>query len=590
MSDLDEIYRTRRATFEAQRKVAEQKALTVSWIRVALALVALTLAYFAFGFVVLWIGFFFVSLAFAWFVREHAILGNRRKLLENLTLINDRELQALEGDFTSFPDGSEFADAHHAYTVDLDIFGTGSLFQRFNRTCTEQGSERLAAILSTPLLSLKEIKERRGAVAELSEKLDFRQEFQAIGMASPERMVDQQQILDWLKLPDFVYGNRRRQWLLILLPAAALLTLAYWAITGMAGPLIVVALTQWAVVGSHAKRTMQIQDYLGKKRYLLEKFAAHFELLCKQKFASPLARQMNAESQQAHDEIKRLVTRVRALDLRLNIFAGILLNSLVLYDLLCIYRLEVWRHRNRHRMQQWFDTIAEADALNSLAAYAFNHPEFTWPELTAEWRLAGEQVGHPLIRREECVRNDIRMDDASSLWIITGANMAGKSTFLRSVGINVVLALTGSVVCAERFTCPVLEVHSGMRNTDSIVDNQSYFYAELYRLQKIVQKLEGKRRMLVLLDEILKGTNSTDKLSGSQALVSRLVNYPCFALIATHDVALAEMERDYPAIRNYHFESRIEHGELRFDYRLKPGVSTSKNATFLMQKMGIIPS
>jgi DNA mismatch repair ATPase MutS len=299
---------------------------------------------------------------------------------------------------------------------------------------------------------------------------------------------------------------------------------------------------------------------------------------------------MNAESVLAREEFDRLVARVRALDLRLNLFAGILLNSLVLYDLLCIYRLEKWRHRNRERIKSWLDTIAEADAFNSFAAYAYNHPEFTWPELTEEWRLEGELVGHPLIRKEDCVCNDIRMDGTSSLWIITGANMAGKSTFLRSVGVNVVLALTGSVVCAERFVCPVLEIHSGMRNTDSIVDHQSYFYAELYRLQGIVRRLEEKRPMLILLDEILKGTNSTDKLSGSQALVSRLVKYPCFVLIATHDVALGDMERDHPAIRNYHFESRIEHGELHFDYLLKPGVSTSKNATFLMQKMGIIPS
>ena len=590
MPDLDETYRTRRASFEAQRKATEHRALAVSWIRVAVALVALVLAWFAFKVVIFWIGFLLAAIVFTWFVREHARLESRRRLFENLTLINERELQALTGDYTSFPDGAEFVDAHHPYTLDLDIFGGGSLFQRFNRTCTEQGKERLAAILSSPLSSIPLIKERRAVVAELSEKLDFRQEFQAIGMASAERTSDQQQILEWLSLPDIMFGNKRRQWMLVALPAAALLALLYWVVTGAPGLLIVVVLAQWAVVGSFAKRTMQIQDDLGKKRYLLEKFAAHFELLGRQRFTSPLAKQMNSESQQARDEIARLVTRLRALDLRLNLFAGILLNSLVLYDLLCIYRLEQWRHRNRHRMKNWFDTIAEADAFNSLAAYAYNHPEFTWPELTEAWKLEGEHVGHPLIRKEECVRNDLRMDAASSLWIITGANMAGKSTFLRCIGINVVLALTGSVVCAERFTCPVLEVYSGMRNTDSIADHQSYFYAELYRLQGIVRRLEEKRRMLILLDEILKGTNSTDKLSGSQSLVSRLVKYPCFVLIATHDVALGDLERDHPAIRNYHFESRVEQGELRFDYLLREGVSTSKNATFLMQKMGIIPS
>jgi hypothetical protein len=590
MPDLQEIYESRRESFAKQRKATERRALAVSWLRVILALATIVFAWFAFKLAILWIGFAIASLAYVWFVREHARLANRLRLLENMVLINEREVHALKGDYTAFPDGAEFIDAHHPYALDLDIFGAGSLFQRFNRTCTEQGKERLAEMLSTPLAAIPAIKERRATVAELSEKLDFRQEFQAIGMASAERTSDQQQILDWLKLPDFVYGNTRRQWMLIVFPLLAFIALAYWIISGIVGPFILIALTQWAIVGVYSKRTFQIQDYLGKKRYFLEKFAAHFELLGRQKFTSTLAQRMNVESRQAQDEFNRLVTRVRALDLRLNLFAGILLNSLVLYDLLCIYRLERWRHRNCDRMKAWFDTIAEADAFNSFAAYAYNHPDFTWPELIEEWKLEGDQVGHPLIRREECVCNDLRMDSSSSLWIITGANMAGKSTFLRSVGVNVVLALTGSVVCAERFVCPVLEIYSGMRNTDSIVDHQSYFYAELYRLQGIVRRLEENRRMLILLDEILKGTNSTDKLSGSQALVSRLVKYPCFVLVATHDVALGDMERDHPTIRNYHFESRIEHGELHFDYLLKPGVSTSKNATFLMQKMGIIPS
>src|SRR5690606_27540542 len=341
-----------------------------------------------------------------------ARLANRLRLLENMVLINEREVHALKGDYTAFPDGAEFIDAHHPYALDLDIFGAGSLFQRFNRTCTEQGKERLAEMLSTPLAAIPAIKERRATVAELSEKLDFRQEFQAIGMASAERTSDQQQILDWLKLPDFVYGNTRRQWMLIVFPLLAFIALAYWIISGIVGPFILIALTQWAIVGVYSKRTFQIQDYLGKKRYFLEKFAAHFELLGRQKFTSTLAQRMNVESRQAQDEFNRLVTRVRALDLRLNLFAGILLNSLVLYDLLCIYRLERWRHRNRDRMKAWFDTIAEADAFNSFAAYAYNHPDFTWPELIEEWKLEGDQVGHPLIRREECVCNDLRMDSS----------------------------------------------------------------------------------------------------------------------------------------------------------------------------------
>lgn len=582
------FYSDRKNVFDAQGKVIESRIRVVSWIRVSLAIGLVVLVYFAFKVMWLWIVAAVALIAFAWFVREHSRLNHRRKLLENLSMINEREMRAINGDHSAFQDGAEFVDGHHPYTLDLDIFGSGSLFQRFNRTCTEQGRERLANILSSPLRAVEQITERQQAVAELKSLVDYRQEFQAIGMVAPERRADQQEILDWLKLPTFVFGKREKKWMLAAFPAASLCGLIYWIVAGAAGPFIVVALAQWALVGLHAKRTLMLQDYIGNKRYLFEKFAAHFELLEKQPFEASLTRRLNENSHEAKLEIRRLVARARALDLRLNLIANLVLNSLVLYDLQCVYRLEQWRDQNRDRMNDWFATIAEADALNGLAAFAFNNPDFVLPEITADRVLSAEQLGHPLLHAGVRVCNDVSMAEQSSLWIITGANMAGKSTFLRSVGVNVVLALTGSVVCAKRLVCPVLEIHSGMRNTDSIADHQSYFYAELFRLQGIVKRLGEKRQLLILLDEILKGTNSTDKLAGSEQLVSRLVNYPCFTMVATHDVALGEMEEKHSAIRNYHFESRIENEELSFDYVLRRGVSTSKNATFLMRKMGII--
>lgn len=587
-NQLSGFYSVRKNDFDTQCKAIEARIRVVSWIRVSLAVGMVALGYFAIKFTVLWSLVAGVSIAFAWFVREHNRLNNHRKLLQNLATINEQEMKAVAGDHSPFQNGVEFVDGHHPYTLDLDIFGNGSLFQRFNRTCTEQGKERLADILSSPLRSVAEITERQEAVAELKSLVDYRQEFQAIGMIAPERKTDQQEILDWLKLPTFVLGNRRKVWMLIAFPVVALCCLIYWIVTGVAGPFIMVALTQWVVVGFHAKRTSMLQDYVGNKRYRFEKFAAHFELLENQKFEASLTRQLNDFSHEAKHEIQRLVARAKALDLRLNLIANLVLNSLVLYDLQCVYRLEQWRDQNRDRMNDWFKTIAEADALNGLATFAFNNPDFVVPEITAEQVLSAEQLGHPLLHAGERVCSDVSMEKESSLWIITGANMAGKSTFLRSVGVNVVLALTGSVVCAKRLVCPIVEIHSGMRNTDSIADHQSYFYAELYRLRGIVQRLNENQRLLILLDEILKGTNSTDKLAGSEQLVAQLVNYPCFTMVATHDVALGEMEKQHPAIRNYHFESRIENDELSFDYVLRPGVSTSKNATFLMRKMGII--
>jgi DNA mismatch repair ATPase MutS len=342
-------------------------------------------------------------------------------------------------------------------------------------------------------------------------------------------------------------------------------------------------------MGSHAKRITLLQNYIGSKRYLLEKFAQHFDLLSKENFESTLTIELNRESHEAKTELLLLASRSRALDLRLNLFATLLLNSTMLYDILCVYRLEQWREKNREHLGKWLKAIAEADALNSLASFAYNHPKFVTPEIFEDAELFAEDFGHPLIADENRICSNVEMDKNSNIWIVTGANMAGKSTFLRTVGVNVVLALTGSVVCASKMKCPIIEIYSGMRNTDSISENQSYFFAELLRLQGIIEKMKKGSKLFILLDEILKGTNSIDKLSGSQELVKQLTLYKCLAIIATHDVALGEMEKTYSSIKNFHFETFIEGDSLSFDYKLKSGVSTGKNATFLMRKMGIIP-
>ncbi|HLT73157.1 MAG TPA: hypothetical protein VKZ75_10915, partial [Cyclobacteriaceae bacterium] len=235
-NQLSGFYGDRKNDFDAQCKDIEGRIRVISWIRVSLALGVIILGYFAIKVAMLWILFAGALLAFAWFVREHGRLNNRRKLLQNLATINAHELKALDGDHSAFQDGVEFVDSHHPYTLDLDIFGSGSLFQRFNRTCTEQGKERLASILSNPLRSMTEIAERQKAVAELKSMVDYRQEFQAIGMIAPERKTDQQEILDWLKLPTFVFGKREKIWMLIAFPVVALCCLIYWIATGVAGP------------------------------------------------------------------------------------------------------------------------------------------------------------------------------------------------------------------------------------------------------------------------------------------------------------------------------------------------------------------
>jgi DNA mismatch repair ATPase MutS len=298
---------------------------------------------------------------------------------------------------------------------------------------------------------------------------------------------------------------------------------------------------------------------------------------------------LGEQAQEADQKVTQLASLLSAFDARMNIMTNLVVNSLLLYDLQCVYRLERWKEENAVSLPAWLDAIRQTEALCSLGTFSFNHSGFAFPDINSDQQLSATAMGHPLLDEKERISNDVHLDRQQSIMIITGANMAGKSTFLRSLGVNVVLALTGAPVCADRFDCPMIEVRSGMRTADSLKENQSYFYAELYRLKSIMDELRKGTPLLILLDEILKGTNSTDKHAGSIALVKQLAEQPCLTLIATHDLGLGELEKVYPGrVANYCFEANIENDQLSFDYKLKRGIARKMNATFLMKKMGII--
>jgi DNA mismatch repair ATPase MutS len=268
---------------------------------------------------------------------------------------------------------------------------------------------------------------------------------------------------------------------------------------------------------------------------------------------------------------------------------GAILNSLFLFDFIMLRLLENWKKRNREHILQWIELIGWCDSFVSLGGYAFNHPEFVFPEFQEQQdhlELAG--LGHPLIPDQKRVVNDLLID-SEKVVIITGANMAGKSTYLRSLGINTVLAYTGSPVCATTFRVPFMGLCSSMRTADSLHDEESYFLAEIRKLQVIVRRMETGTPLLILLDEVLKGTNTTDKKLGSEGLIRKAIQYPVHCFIATHDLSLGKLEEDHPgSVTNYCFESYIKGMELTFDYAIRKGIATNMNASFLMRKMGIM--
>jgi DNA mismatch repair ATPase MutS len=540
-----------------------------------------------FIFLVLVLTGFFIGL-----VQWHSRLFDEKVLLENFVVINKAEIRSLQRDYSYQPRGNEFLNPQHSYSYDLDIFGEGSLFQYINRASTAGGRQWLARLLQFPLSSADAVLEQQRAIQELSNKVEFRQLLQATATNIKDTPDDKSALLNWLQQPALLYGKTLFRYALTALPAATLFCIAgsFFAEACKPAALLLV-LVQWGIVGLYHKRITLFHDYVSRKKSLLDKYGKIIAVFNNEKFSSAKLQQLSDATHQAETRMANLARLVGALDARLNFMTSLVMNATLLYDLQCVYRLEQWKEVNGAQLESWLNAISEKEMLISYATYAYNHPSYCYAALHESLSIKGLAMAHPLLSEEERVVNDLFLGSPQSVLVITGANMAGKSTFLRTLGVNVVLALNGAPVCASEFVCPVLEIRSGMRTTDSLKDHQSYFYAELNRLKSIMDELQQEKPLLILLDEILKGTNSTDKQTGSIALVKQLMQHRSLAIVATHDLALGELEKSYPErVKNYHFEPTIENDKLSFDYRLKSGIAEKMNATFLMTKMGIIPN
>jgi DNA mismatch repair ATPase MutS len=295
----------------------------------------------------------------------------------------------------------------------------------------------------------------------------------------------------------------------------------------------------------------------------------------------------SGKSSAAH-AISRLASLLNYLETIVNLLVSILLNGLFLFHVHVLYALERWKKANSQKIIPWLKLLGETEALNSLANLSFNNPGFSRPVVKETEALAAEELGHPLIAAEKRITNSLSFSQQRFV-ILTGSNMSGKSTFLRTLGVNLVLANAGSMVCAKHFEFYPYEVEVSMRITDSLQDSESFFYAELKRLQHIIQQLQAGRKTFIILDEILRGTNSNDKHNGTVGLIHKLVSAGACGIIATHDLTVSKLAEQYPSyISNECFESEIINDELVFDYKLRHGVCTRLSASFLMKKMGVI--
>ncbi|MCF6333005.1 MAG: hypothetical protein L3J11_06950 [Draconibacterium sp.] len=533
------------------------------------------------------------AVVFFFLIKKNVQLEKRKsKFIELKKLVED-ELLALKHSFSHFQNGKEFLDTDHFFSYDLDLFGEGSLFQFLNRTSTVGGRLKLADWLIKPPLDKKNIEKRQDAIQELAEIPTWRLYFLANGNLFNETEELNHEIKAWSQLNLKLNRTSKVKWLIRLIPLITVVS-AIPAFLGISNLFIALTvLLQWFLMYFFWQRITQYFGYFGRKSKLLSKYMQLLQFVEEREFQAEYLVKLQKKVRKpelASKVFKQLKSLVKELEYRQNIIVGIFLNSVFLWDIRCVYKLWDWHRRNHKKLRDWLNVVAEIDALISLANYSNNHPQFIFPEIhEGGFKFHAIKLGHPLLNPEKRVSNDIEINGWSKVLIVTGANMAGKSTFLRTVGVNLILGRMGAPVCAENMILTPTAIYTNMRTTDSLLKDESYFFAELKRLKGVLDRLQNGERIFVILDEMLKGTNSVDKLNGSKELIRKLVEFKSISLIATHDLKLSEMENEFPQrVFNKCFEIKIENDEMVFDYLLSDGVTKTMNATFLMKKMGII--
>jgi DNA mismatch repair ATPase MutS len=436
--------------------------------------------------------------------------------------------------------------------------------------------------------------QRQEAVSELSEMVDLRQKVQLIFHNEELLFSDKTEMTEWLQSKSPVSNLKLLRTLAYGLPSVTLVC-TILSIAGIITFPVFLIVLQLIIVFLYGKQTIKIQSIITSKSKILNKFALCLRLMETEGFKSEYLTELqnkliNPNEQSASKAIHQLSTILKYMDSNLNLLVSVILNGLFMFNMHLLLKVEKWKKENSEKVPFWFESIATFDALSSLANFAYNQPTFTYPKvLTDDFRFTAENIGHPLIQSENRVVNNLEIEGWNQFAIITGANMSGKSTFLRTIGVNYILAMAGAPVCASKLEFYPILIHSSIRTNDSLARNESYFYAELKRLKQIIDELESGKKKLILLDEILKGTNSKDKQAGSFALIEQLLRYKSVGMFATHDLALGELASQYPGhVNNLCFEIHIAGDEMLIDYKLYKGICKNLNATYLMKNMGIL--
>ena len=589
MTDSNSYYNSNIVNYTTEVSKLYKQLTSLSIARLLVFLITAVGAYFTFGnwslfSVIIILGIVLFILLLSRYTNIKVVYNLKKELIT----INRDELKIASGDFFERPDGLTFQEANHNYALDIDLFGRGSFFQFINRTAVEEGSEKLANSLKANITD--DIILRQDAIKELAHKSDWRQQFQA--NASLIKVETKgATIIKFLKAHESILPKSIKVLPLIVSVLTVIIiglaiakiippiSIGYWLFVGL------------FVTGRYVKKINGLSANADKMRDTFRQYTSLLKAIETETFTSQLLiskqAQIQLKDKKASQILKELSKAMDALDNRSNLISAIFGNGYFLTDIKHTYTIEQWLENYKDKVEDWFEVVAFFDAYNSLGNYAFNHQEYVYPQIVDKNKdTKVTQLGHPLLKSAKRVDNDFEIKN-KQFFIITGANMAGKSTFLRTVSLHIVMANVGLPVCATASVYSPVKLITSMRTSDSLTDDSSYFFSELTRLKYIVDAIK-QDNYFIILDEILKGTNSTDKAIGSRKFVEKLVASHATGIIATHDLSLCEIENHLSEVKNHYFDAQIIDDELYFDYTFKKGICQNMNASFLLKKMEIV--
>jgi len=602
-------YERRLAEYEAAYAVCERRHLRLGSVKLGVVAAGLVLLWFvAAQRTIEWEWLSIPVGTYAALAVAHELTLRKRRVAQTAIDLYRRGIARINDNWAgSGATGEEFREAEHVYAEDLDLFGNGCLFQLLSTARLPMGEKRLADWLKHGS-SREEVQGRQGLVAELREKLDLHRDLAITGQELRARIAPHT-LLEWAERPTVLPGIAWRV-IAIALSLCAATGMAYYVEGGSKWPLLGVLAVEGALLGWLRKKSKEAITKIDCNAEGLQLFARILERFEREEFNSErlnkIARELRQADDGAHgvdrsgspqkagptkasDAVQGLARVVYWVDARENVMAK-LAELPFLYTLHVAFAAEAWKRRFGAKLRRWLDIAGEMEALVSLGTYAYEHPADCFPEIMAQGcaLFEGEALGHPMIAETQCVRNSVRLDEATRVLLVSGSNMSGKSTLLRTVGINAVLAMAGAPVRAARLRMTPLAVGTRIRSGDSLQEGRSNFYTEILHIRRVFDLVGQGTPLLFLFDELLDGTNSHDRRIGAEKLLSSLLHAGAIGMVTTHDLALTEIGGAIgDGLKNVHFEDQVAEGKMRFDYRLRDGVVAKSNAIALMRMIGL---